>query len=650
MKASPYNAVGNGVTDDRVAIQAAIDAANALFVSSGQPVEVYFPPGTYYVTRRTASVVVGPLYLYGHLWIRSGVRLEGHGAARILMQPTPRTTLTAALTVPVGTGPVTATVASTAAFDAAVALNQVQFGTNDVLTFTVTSATTLSLVGEWDWSADGTVFPIGTVLIQRVATAGLQTVPDETIVDWSVRGLIVDGNTTDGAEWFQSGLQVQNAARFEIADNEFRYTLGKPVFVNSKTDYVNAHFSIARNRIHDCTSNAISVDSGGTDFEIVDNDCWDARSGVEGLFCGFYHATTPMPAVRGVIARNRFRNYGTIDIFGSDLKVLDNYADLRAASIGPAMRVHGGARIQIRGNTLDARPGAGSDAHALRFEESACTDLDVSNNVLLAHDGTAIQMRPGPRFARVRITNNTIQQKDATSASAGVEVYYVDELTITGNQMKAFSATPSLLVITDTTRAVVKDNILSNARVVCAATPAIIEGNEIIVTLDETSALVASGNNSLIVGNYISGRMASGYALLYLDSTASNCVVSNNRVATNHGGFAVAIGETGSGTNNVFVDNSISGFPAWMGASSASRLEGTVNFKTEGGGSASVVNGGTIAHGLAVNPSVVNVTASVAKREVAVTAKDGTNLTIALHDDTGAAIAVAETVYWEARR
>lgn len=78
---------------------------------------------------------------------------------------------------------------------------------------------------------------------------------------------------------------------------------------------------------------------------------------------------------------------------------------------------------------------------------------------------------------------------------------------------------------------------------------------------------------------------------------------------------------------------------------------GSVGFPTANGGTASVANGGTIAHGLGsgavpITPSRFGLTPSVAKRLASVTAKDDTNLTISLHDDTGAAKAVAENVAW----
>jgi hypothetical protein len=65
--------------------------------------------------------------------------------------------------------------------------------------------------------------------------------------------------------------------------------------------------------------------------------------------------------------------------------------------------------------------------------------------------------------------------------------------------------------------------------------------------------------------------------------------------------------------------------------------------------SASVADGGTIAHGLPVTPSAASVTPSVAGEMASVTALDATNITVALkkHDNTAG---TTQTVYWRASR
>lgn len=65
-------------------------------------------------------------------------------------------------------------------------------------------------------------------------------------------------------------------------------------------------------------------------------------------------------------------------------------------------------------------------------------------------------------------------------------------------------------------------------------------------------------------------------------------------------------------------------------------------------GTASITNGSTISHGLGRTPASATITPTVAKRLASITAKSSTTLTVSLHDDTGAAIAVAENVDWSA--
>lgn len=69
----------------------------------------------------------------------------------------------------------------------------------------------------------------------------------------------------------------------------------------------------------------------------------------------------------------------------------------------------------------------------------------------------------------------------------------------------------------------------------------------------------------------------------------------------------------------------------------------------DAGGTASVADAGTIAHGLGLVPQRATVTPTVAGHIAAVTAVDGTNITVSLTvASTGAAVAVAENVRWTA--
>jgi hypothetical protein len=63
-----FGAVGDGVTDDRAAIQSAVATANAAYVATGKPCAIFFPPGSY------ASTTVNSINLL------SGVRFVGAGA------------------------------------------------------------------------------------------------------------------------------------------------------------------------------------------------------------------------------------------------------------------------------------------------------------------------------------------------------------------------------------------------------------------------------------------------------------------------------------------------------------------------------------------------------------------------------------------
>lgn len=78
------------------------------------------------------------------------------------------------------------------------------------------------------------------------------------------------------------------------------------------------------------------------------------------------------------------------------------------------------------------------------------------------------------------------------------------------------------------------------------------------------------------------------------------------------------------------------------------QIKDNPGYVTENGGGTLVANGDTIAHGLVSTPVIVNLTVSDANHIVAVTTKDGTNITVGLKDNAGNSINTLELVYWYA--
>ncbi|MCR0998447.1 right-handed parallel beta-helix repeat-containing protein [Serratia rubidaea] len=81
-----FGAAGDGATDDRTAIQAAIDAAHQSYLSYGTPCCVTLGARTYMVSKNPASTVIAGEVAagFGCLNMRSGVTLCGNGTIKLM--------------------------------------------------------------------------------------------------------------------------------------------------------------------------------------------------------------------------------------------------------------------------------------------------------------------------------------------------------------------------------------------------------------------------------------------------------------------------------------------------------------------------------------------------------------------------------------
>ena len=96
------------------------------------------------------------------------------------------------------------------------------------------------------------------------------------------------------------------------------------------------------------------------------------------------------------------------------------------------------------------------------------------------------------------------------------------------------------------------------------------------------------------------------------------------------------------------LQNTLTSGASLIVAASGAVVRGNGGFVTENAGvAASVVDGGTIAHGCAATPTVATVSGSVAGEIVTVTSIDATNITVAIKKPDGST-GTAQTVYWRA--
>ena len=143
---------------------------------------------------------------------------------------------------------------------------------------------------------------------------------------------------------------------------------------------------------------------------------------------------------------------------------------------------------------------------------------------------------------------------------------------------------------------------------------------------DNTYSHITVGDNNVLDINIIGCTFhakASGYT-----NDAQYCVNFAGGTGIRANGFATNVAESGSSQTGY--TNSIG---QW--------IDGFAD------GATSVADGGTIAHGMTIAPTVVQASPSVAGEMVSVTTIDATNITVALKTHAGAA-GTTQTVYWRA--
>lgn len=256
-------------------------------------------------------------------------------------------------------------------------------------------------------------------------------------------------------------------------------------------------------------------------------------------------------------------------------------------------------KISVTGNMVTGAVGTG-------IFVNGCSKANITGNEIIACGLDGIKVS-GAQAVGTVIAGNTIH---GSTSSTGRAIYVTASAaycSITGNNLRD-NAGVGINVDADHCSVIGNSVVDSDSTNVLA-----------------TGGIVASGNAdySTITGNISAasaGTTKQDYGII-VQAGASSVVVADNVVYQNQ---TAALSNAGTGT----------------------LLSNNIGYVSRSAGVASVANAGTITHGLATTPTKYGTTGTVAKHTAVVTAVSTTTLTIGLHDDTGAAVTVAENVAW----
>lgn len=631
-----YGAIGDGVADDTAAIQAAIDAASSAFVATGARQHVVIPTGIYKVAyavaaSRPAGYAVD---VAGALRLRSGVTVRGSGAQTTIQPPAlPATTLTSGPTLPIGTLDVT----STAGFASS---GQLQFaGTTSVVTYTAKTST--SFTG----CTGGTgTLTNGVAVVQRAFRAVLVTDFAAEPSNFSVENLRIAGSMTQAVELLDEGIMVGPSTDWLIDRCEITGVLGKAIHaVGESTGAARrpTRWTVSRCYLHHIGGNAIGYSQNGAkDFQIVENRITDSliAGGAESVISG---TTTNID--NGRIVGNLIREFGDISAAGRDMLVAQNTIEIPNSALGPGIKISNGARVRVLDNMVDCLGTASTLASGIRATDSLVTGLVIKGNTVRRADGSGITVQAGSgAHTDVVIANNVIHD-GAAYVEADIVVQNATEVVITGNTTRNALG---IYARSNAARVSIANNICKGSRVQvegvsCSITGNVIEGP----ATTNVNAIRVTAAGASIVGNRLKGGATNGATgTLGLDST--DCVASGNVVENATTGQKWAV-EGAGGDRNLVTENTFIGTGSVTKVGAASVIRRNRGYTTENGGSASIADGGTIAHGLSTTPTRITLTPAVASRHVS-GVPGASNITVALKDTAGTAVAAAETVYWTA--
>ena len=530
-------------TDDTTALQNALTALGATYAATGVRQTLTLGDADYLVTNNNATGSGGGgQYVYAALIAPSGVLLAGTGLQRLVTFPIAATQTTGSYTL-THTSSVTIPVLSTAGF-----INLGGFGQQLVLPD--------SSIVEWA-SLDATNFYgcgvvsgpttyVGsagdTFLFRKATTHITPTLAGAT--NFAVRSLVLDGQsfapieTGDNTGIVAGQGGAGTFTDWDITDCEFRHFYGKCIELAAAA---NTRFRIQRCNIHDSSSNAISLDQTQTDFAITDNFIHDINAaGAESIVGGAGN-------VRGLIARNIIENWGTVDLAGTDVALVDNIFRSSGVGTGPliGMDTANTTRCKIVGNTIDQSQLPSSIACI--YGSYLHTDLIVSGN--------HFRLQNAAGYA-VQLTNagNTISFTGNIIDGPGGTAYYFTNLTgtnitATGNQLNGLINGSGGMAVTASARGVVNSNIVNggNLRLI-AASGGTLNGNHVVNSGSGGQTLTFQGAGITVTGNTISYGSNSAGAILATSATGCN-VVGNTIIYTPASGICVAYQESSSDYN-----------------------------------------------------------------------------------------------------